>query len=241
MELHIFKTPGETIKGLADFFVTVVNDSINKNGKCNVVLSGGSSPKKLYELLASPSYKNQVDWQKTWFFFGDERYVPFNDSDNNGLMVKESLFDPLRIKESKIFYIDTTLSPQDTANDYEKKIRTHFGEHPIHFDLTLLGLGENAHTASLFPYTLVIHEKKLLVSAPYIDEIHAYRITMTPPAINNSYTIAFLVYGDSKAGAVYNTLKATKEVDKFPAQIINPKRGSIDWFLDKDAASKLKR
>ena len=239
MELHIFKTPGETIKGLADFFVTVVNDSINKNGKCNVVLSGGSSPKKLYELLASPFYKSQVDWQKIWFFFGDERYVPFNDSDNNGLMVKESLFDPLRIKESKIFYIDTTLSPQDTANDYEKKIRTHFGEHPIHFDLTLLGLGENAHTASLFPYTPVIHEKKLLVSAPYIDEINAYRITMTPPAINNSHNIAFLIYGGNKASSVYDILKAPKDIDRYPAQVIDSKEGTTHWFLDNAAASML--
>jgi len=239
MEIHVFKTPAETIKAVADLFVAVINDSIDKRGKCTLALSGGNSPKKLFELLASPSYKNQIDWQKIWFFFGDERWVPFTNNDNNGLMAKKSLFEPLEIEGSKIFYINTSLSPQEAANDYEKKIKNHFGKNPYRFDLSLLGLGENAHTASLFPYTSVIHENKALVSSVYVDEINAYRITMTPVLINDSLNIAFLVYGESKAEAVYNILKAPKDIDKFPAQVINPKKGIVHWFLDTVAASML--
>src|SRR6185436_4463056 len=239
MEIHVFKTPDETTKGVADFFVAVVNDSINKRGKCNLVLPGGNSPKKLFELLASPSYKNQINWQKVWFFFGDERYVPFTDNDNNGLMAKRSLFDPLEIEGSKIYYINTSFFPREAADDYEKKIKARFGENPCRFDLILLGLGENAHTASLFPYTSVIHESKTLVSSVYIDEINASRITMTPALLNDSYNIAFLVYGKNKAEAVYNILKGPKDIDKFPAQVINPKQGIVHWFLDAAAASML--
>lgn len=239
MEIHVFKTPDETIKELADFFVAIVNESINKKGEYSLVLAGGSSPKKLFELLATEEYKSRINWQKIWFFFGDERYVPFTNADNNGLMAKKTLFDPLKIEKSKIFYINTSLTPQHAAADYEKKIRTYFKDKPIRFDLVLLGLGDNAHTASLFPYSSVIHENEALVSAPYIDEIGSYRITMTAPVINNSYTIAFLVYGNNKSKAVKNVLKALKDVDRYPAQIINPKDGTVNWFLDEAAASML--
>jgi len=102
MELHVYKSADEVITGLADFCVRTINEVIAAKGECNLVLSGGNSPKKLYELLVSASYKNKVDWSRTWFFFGDERYVPFTDKDNNGLMAKQSLFDPLNIDEAKI-------------------------------------------------------------------------------------------------------------------------------------------
>ena len=239
MEIYVFKTPLETVKGLADFFIAIVNDAIDKRGECNLVLSGGNSPRKLFELLTSSEYKNQVNWKKIWFFFGDERYVPFTDDDNNGLMAKKILFDPLKIENSKIFYINTSLTAEKAAVDYEKKLTAHFASKPIHFDLILLGLGDNAHTASLFPYTSVIHENNALVSALYIEEINACRITMTPLAINQGSNIAFLVYGDSKAVAVYHTLKGSKDINKFPAQLINPKNGTVYWFLDNASASML--
>lgn len=239
MKLHVFNTTEGVIKNLAGFFVEVVNDSISRKGGCTIVLSGGSSPKKLYELLTTSSYRSKINWKKIWFFFGDERYVHFSDHENNGRMAKRSLFDPLQIDESNIFYIDTSLPPGDAAKDYGQKIKKHFNEHPGQFDLILLGLGDNAHTASLFPYTEVIHEEKALVSAPYIEELNAYRITMTPAALKNSLNIAFLVYGKNKAQAVYNILKAPVDIDRYPAQVINEKTAAVNWFLDKAAASML--
>lgn len=239
MELHIYKTADETIKGLADFFVDTVNAAIENNGKCSVVLAGGNSPKKLYELLASASYSGKIPWSKIFFFFGDERNVPFTDKDNNGLMAKQSLFDPLNIDEAKIFYINTSLSPDEAAADYAKKIQLYFGKEPIRFDLVLLGLGDNAHTASLFPYTKVLYEMKALVSALYIEEIKAYRITMTAPLINESAAVAFLVYGESKARAVFNILEGEKNIERYPAQLIDLSEGSVDWFVDETATALL--
>ena len=238
MELHIYKSADEVITGLADFFVETVNSSIAKNGECNLVLSGGNSPKHLYELLTSPSYKNKIDWHKIWFFFGDERCVPFTDKDNNGLMAKQSLFDPLNINESKIFYINTALNPAAAAADYAKKIIAHFGKNPVQFDLILLGLGDNAHTASLFPHTPVLYEMKALMCAVFIEALKSYRITMTAPLINESHEIVFLVYGASKATAVYHIFKEEKDIQNYPAQLIEAEEGTVHWFLD-DAASLL--
>lgn len=239
MELHVYPTSGDVIKQLADFFVEKVSQAIDTNGECNLVLSGGNSPKKLYELLAA-SYKDKVEWRKIWFFFGDERCVPFTDKDNNGLMAKKTFFDPLNIDESRIFYINTTLPPEAAAADYAKKISGHFGQNPIQFDLILLGLGDNAHTASLFPHTKVLYEMKALMSAVFVEQLNTNRITMTAPLINESHDIVFLVYGTSKAAAVHQVLKGEKDIDNYPAQLIEAEEGTVHWFLDEAAAMQVK-
>ncbi|HEU5167895.1 MAG TPA: 6-phosphogluconolactonase, partial [Chitinophagaceae bacterium] len=160
MEIHIYKTVDEVIEGLANYFVQTVNAAIKEKNECTVVLSGGNSPKKLYELLASQDYARQINWDKIYFFFGDERYVPFNDPGNNGNMVKNFLFEPLMIPDANIFYINTASQPDESAKKYSKRILTYFRNNPVRFDLILLGLGDNAHTASLFPHTPVLKEKK---------------------------------------------------------------------------------
>ncbi|MES2848943.1 MAG: 6-phosphogluconolactonase [Bacteroidota bacterium] len=236
MKLHIYDTDEKVIKALANFFVTTVNAAIRKNDECAVVLSGGNSPKKLYQLLVSDDYKSQLDWSKVSFFFGDERYVPFNYPDNNGLMAKETLFEPLKIDESKIFYIGTSLSPEHDAANYTDNIFTYFGERQIKFDLILLGLGDNAHTASLFPYTDVLHEEKAIVRPVFLEEQDVYRITMTAPLINEAHKIAFLVYGKNKAEAVQQVLKGEKNIELYPAQLIQPLDGTVNWFMDAAAA-----
>jgi 6-phosphogluconolactonase len=240
MELHVYESPDKVITGLADFFVATVNASIKEKGSCTIVLSGGNSPKKLHELLTSPAYSIKVDWSKIYFFFGDERNVPFTDKDNNGLMAKQTLFDPLHIDESKIFYINTSLNPGEAAADYAKRIQLHFDKKPVQFDLVLLGLGDNAHTASLFPHTKVLYEMKALVSALFIEEINAFRITMTAPLINEAHAIAFLVYGGTKAKAVADILEGERNIENYPAQLIESSDGTVDWFLDEAAAMLLK-
>jgi len=237
MKIHIYDTETEVIKGLADYFVATVNAAIRKKDDCAVVLSGGSSPKKLYQLLASDEYKNEVDWGKVSFFFGDERYVPFDHPDNNGLMAKQTLFEPLQIDESKIFYIGTSLSPEQEAANYTDAIFSYFGERQTKFDLVLLGLGDNAHTASLFPHTDVLYEEEAIVRPVYLENQQVYRITLTAPIINEAHTIAFLVYGQSKAAAVQQVLKGEKNIERFPAQLIQPLDGTANWFLDAAAAS----
>jgi len=237
--LHIYKTADDTIKALADYFVQTVNAAIKEKGRCTVVLSGGNSPKKLYELLASPDYSGQVDWDKIYFFFGDERYVPFSDPENNGNMVKKTLFEPLMIPGANIFYINTAVPPDESAKKYTQRILSHFKNDPVRFDLILLGLGDNGHTASLFPHTAVLKEKKALVSAVYLEELSSYRITITAALINEAHAIAFLVYGPAKATAVYEVLEGGKNFETYPAQLIIPEEGQLDWFLDEDAAKNL--
>ena len=241
MKINIFKPVQELLMAVADYFVSIAQRSISSHGEFNVALSGGSSPKRLYEMLASPDFKHQVEWNKVNFFFGDERYVPADDRENNSLMVKKALFDPLKISSSNIFVINTLLSPEDAAKKYISTITDHFKDQQIRFDLIILGLGDNSHTASLFPYTFVLTDRSASVKAVFLEQQNVYRITMTAPLINQARHIAFLVYSEAKAEAVYHVLENGHDAEKYPAQLIHPGNGDLQWYLDEAAASGLKK
>lgn len=237
--LKIFKDEGGVLEGLAAFIADNAKTAIADHGSLTIALSGGNSPRKLFELLAS-KYRDAFDWSKVFFFFGDERYVPLDDDRSNYLMARKALFDPLKVPRDNIFAVDTSLSPADAARDYESKIVNHFNARPRKFDMILLGLGDNSHTASLFPFTSVLHEKQSLVKEVFVDEVGMYRITFTAPLINAAATIAFLVYGESKAEAVHHILKGDSNIEAYPAQLISPVDGTLYWFLDEAAARKVK-
>jgi 6-phosphogluconolactonase len=238
MNLNVFKSEQEVLQRLAEFFITVAQQSISANGRFLVALSGGSSPKKLYELLAS-NYKNNLEWNKVYFFFGDERYVSHTDPNSNYLMVKRALFDPLVISETQIFPVDTSVEPKVAAQKYTEVIRDFFKKEEMSFDLVLLGLGDNSHTASLFPNTPVLNDELPSVKEVYLEDQKAYRITFNAPLINHAYYIAFLVYGEGKAAAVHHVIEDNTDINNFPAQLIKPVKGELQWFLDSAAASKL--
>lgn len=240
MELEIYKDVDDLIRDLAALIQKVSKESIAENGRFNFVLSGGSSPPRLFELLASEPFKDTIDWKKTYFFFGDERFVDEGDSRRNSLMAKNTLFDPLNIDDSHIFKVDTTLSPEASAKNYAERIATHFKNKPAKFDFNLLGLGDNAHTASLFPYSPVLNSTEATVKSVYIKEKDMYRITMTAPLINQSKQIAFLVFGKNKAEAVYHVLRDNDaSPQQYPARLILSKSKKVHWFLDTAAASRL--
>lgn len=239
MEIHIFKNEPQLLAALAEFFIDTATKAITERGECNVALSGGRSPKKLYELLASSDFNQRLDWQKMRFFFGDERYVPADDPESNALMAKKALFDPLQIAPAQIFQVDTTLSPPAAAQAYTEGISAHFQDQPAAFDLVLLGLGADAHTASLFPYTSVLATSAASVEAVWLEKQQGYRITMTAALINQARQVAFLVYGADKAGAVRQVLQGATDMDQYPAQRICPMVGKVDWFLDETAAEQL--
>lgn len=239
--MHVFENADALLPALADFVVTEAKRSIEKQGRFSFVLSGGSSPKKLYELLASEQYRRKVEWERVFFFFGDERYVPATHADSNFRMSKEALFDPLKIADRQIFRMNTDLSPAAGAQAYEKDVRAFFSGKPVRFDLVLLGLGDNSHTASLFPHTPVLHEKNALVKEAYVEEVKMFRITLTAPCINQAANIAFLVYGASKAEAVRHILEDDRNIEEYPAQLIQPRDGEVHWFLDKGAAARLEK
>jgi 6-phosphogluconolactonase len=239
MKINIFNNENEVLSALAEHFVNVGNDAIAAKGKFSVALSGGSSPKKLYELLAS-SYADKLDWGKVYFFFGDERNVPQTHPDSNYLMAKKALFEPLEISTLNIFPVDTSLEPKEAAEKYEEEIEEFFDEVELSFDLVLLGLGDNSHTASLFPHTPVLHDRTPGVKEVFLQDQQVFRITMNAPLINEAQHIAFLVYGAGKAIAVHHVLEDDEDIEEYPAQLIEPIVGEIEWFLDKAAAANLK-
>ena len=241
MKLNIYGSSEETIEKLADYFLAISQSSIAKNGRFSVALSGGSSPKKLYELLASENYKNKIEWNKTFFFFGDERYVPLTHKDSNYLMAKQALFEPLNIAAENVFAVNTSLPPAEAAKQYEIVLKDFFNQKEIRFDLILLGLGDNSHTASLFPHTSVLQDKSPGVKALFVEEINAERITLNAPLINHAAHIAFLVFGKEKAEAVYHILKDKQAIEEYPAQLIAPVNGDLEWFMDEAAAEKINK
>ncbi len=239
MNLLIYHGKDELLEDLAEFILKIGNDAIAENGRFNFVLTGGSSPKTLYQQLAT-KYKDQLDWQKVFFFFGDERNVSATDKDYNGLMAAESILTPLGIKQDHIFYINTSLSPVEAAADYQNSINMHFNGAQPSFDLILLGMGDDAHTASLFPETEILERSEIGVEAVFVEKLNTYRISMTAGLINNAKNIAFLVFGKSKAQAVKNVIESEEEnTTLYPAQLIRPENGHVTWFMDQEAAALL--
>ena len=233
---HIKKDQSELLVEYALLLLETGNKAIAKNQKFNLVLSGGSSPKVLFNLLSSEEYRNRIDWSKVFFFFGDERYVPTKDPDYNGQMAKEFLFNPLGILSSQIFLVNTDLTPDAAAANYQQRIRDHFSWEKIVFDFIMLGMGDDAHTASLFPETTILMNKEATVNAVLIKE-NVWRISMTAPLINQATCVAFLVFGANKAEALQHVWEGGKNTNLYPSQLIQPQKGELHWFVDEAAAS----
>ena len=237
--IRIFDTDAQLEEATAEFIIRLSKDAISNRGQFVISLSGGHTPEHLYTLLSKPSYKEQISWNKTFVFWGDERCVPAYDKDNNARMAKMLLLDHIDMPTSNIYAVPTDLPPADAAKAYEQSLKDFFkGEAPI-FDLMLLGLGENGHTASLFPGTDVLHEKEHIVKEVYVAEQNMFRITMTAPLINQSRNILFLLEGTGKAAVLKTILTDAYQPEKYPAQLIKPVNGSIYWFADKQAAALL--
>ncbi|HEV8514753.1 MAG TPA: 6-phosphogluconolactonase [Cyclobacteriaceae bacterium] len=235
--LRVFKTTDELNIAAAEFVIAEAKEAIAARGRFIISLSGGQTPNGLYSLLAKSPWREQIEWIKTFIFWGDERYARFDDDRNNAHHAKSILFDNIGIPSSNIHFIDVNLQPDEAAKDYEKDIKAFFGNEALRFDLVLLGLGENGHTASLFPGTNVIDEKGEGVRDLYVGEEKMYRITMTAPLINQARHILFLVTGINKSEVLKNILSEPYQPQKYPAQLINPNNGELHWFVDEGAAA----
>lgn len=239
MNLLIYKSIDVLNRALADYVIKIGCEAIEEKGSFNFVLTGGNSPKELYRLL-STEYKSKLDWSKVYFFFGDERNVSADSHDYNGAMAKKNLFDNLGTLSSHIFYVDTTLKPEAAAAAYKSAIDNHFEENNVIFDLILLGMGDDGHTASIFPHTTLLKDKTIDVQPVFVKKLDAYRISFTAPLINEADNVAFLVFGESKAEALKHvTTDKEKDVNTYPAQLINPTIGNLTWFVDEEAAALL--
>jgi 6-phosphogluconolactonase len=239
MNLNVSKDREELNRHVAGWLTAYVAETLSKQPRFTIVLSGGSTPKKLYQLLASQIYRDNIDWTKLHVFWGDERYVPFHDDRNNAKMAFESLLNHVPVPREQIYIMQTDSDPDTSADAYESILHRYFTHRKYSFDLLLLGLGDNAHTLSLFPGYSVIHEKEKWVKAFYLKEQESYRITLTVPVVNKSARIAFLVSGSDKAASVQNVLYGQHDPELYPAQVIQPYNGELYWFIDKAAAADI--
>ncbi len=239
-ELKVFTDPEALSRYAADLFARIARESVAKHGRFAVALSGGSTPRRTYELLASDKYQEQLPWDAVHVFWGDERCVPMTSSDSNAGEASRLWLKASKIPESHIHPVDGTLKPELASEKYEAEIMQFFGDAPPVFDLIFLGLGENGHTASLFPETPVLEERSRIVREVYVAEQQMYRVTLTVPAINQAALVAFLVFGGKKADVVREVLEGKKQPNHLPAQLISPIGGKLYWLIDQSAASKIK-
>jgi len=216
--------------------VEIADASIISRGIFTIALAGGSTPKSLYQLLAADEYKNKVEWSKVFFFFGDERNVLPDSDESNFKMAKENLFSPLSIAASNIERWETELEvPEKIAAGYASKLEMFFRAAP-RFDLILLGMGDDGHTASLFPFTEALRETERNAVANPVEKLKTTRLTLTFPVINNARNVVFLVKGADKAETLHTILEAEFEPEKYPAQAVKPVSGELLWLIDREAA-----
>ena len=239
MELHISENSKELNQSLASWIRGYILEVLEKQHRFTFVLSGGSTPKQLYALLANSPYSEDIPWNKVHFFWGDERFVPFADDRNNAKMAYEELLNKIGALPEHIHVMETDITPADSVASYEAILKKYFGETENTFDLVLLGMGDDGHTLSLFPGTEVVHENKAWVSAFFLPAQDMYRITLTAPIVNLASAVVFAAVGEGKADTLQKVLEGEKNIDLFPSQIINPLNGSLHWFVDKAAAGKL--
>lgn len=229
----------------ADEFVRLAREAGTARGKFTVALSGGSTPRGLFELLTTDAYKAQVDWPKVQFFWGDERSVPPDNKDSNYHMAREAMLAKLAIPEAQIHRIQAERSDRDqAARDYETQIAKVFGVKadgpPPAFDLILLGMGPCGHTASLFPHTTALQETQRWVVVNHVAKFNTDRVTFTRPLLNNAGHTLFLVSGADKAAALAEVLEGKPNSDEYPSQLIQP-TGELVWLIDSAAAAQLKK
>ncbi len=235
-EIKTLKDPQALTAYAADRFAELAEENIAKRGAFNVALSGGSTPLLLYEKLLL----QEVKWDAVTFFWSDERFVPFEHPESNAGNAYRRLLSPLQIDRSRFFPVPTELADaRSAAWQYETTLRAHFKvlEQVPRFDLILLGLGSDGHTASLFPDTAALEENRRLVAANWVEGLKAWRITFTYPLINASHHVIFIVAGKEKAEAVRRVIKEGDA--RLPAARVCPESGSLSFLLDAEAAALL--
>ncbi|MBI3292928.1 MAG: 6-phosphogluconolactonase [Elusimicrobia bacterium] len=227
----------------AELFVQLAQQAVTKRSRLTVALCGGRTPSRLYAMLGEPTFRQQVPWDQVAIFWGDERCVPPDHSDSNYRMAHELLLSKVPIPEPNIYRMPgEQQDPNVGTKEYAQTLRNVFGLSEgawPQLDLVLLGLGEDGHTASLFPYTAVLQECTRLVAAPFVKTLNAYRLTLTIPVFNAARHVVFLVSGQSKAAILKEVLQGDTRPEALPAQLIRPNPGELHWLVDRPAASLL--
>ena len=241
-EIRILTTPQELFAAAAEEVIRAANETVSARGKFTLALSGGSTPKALYNLLATNA-RTALPWDHMYFFWGDERHVPPTDPDSNYRMVDEAMLSKVPVPPANVFrVIAENPDASAAAADYDQVLRKFFhldANGVPQFDLILLGMGPDGHTASLFPGTEGLKEKSRLVIANWVEKLKTPRLSFTLPVLNAAHTVAFLVSGTDKAPALKAVLEGNESGEQYPAKLVQPKDGKLIWFLDRAAASGL--
>jgi 6-phosphogluconolactonase len=233
----VFNTPEEVALAAVQRFVEYANQATAEHGVFSVALAGGKTPKEVYEVLASDPHKSLIEWSEVHLFFGDERCVPPDHPESNYAMVHRALISKIDIPPANVHRMAGELNPEASAVAYERELRTFFGEVAApRFDLILLGMGDDGHTASLFPNSEALTENSKTVVATKAPSGQD-RISLTLPAINSAACVLFLVTGSGKAQRLAEVLSNLPETNKLPAQLIAPVNGTLEWLIDGAAAS----
>lgn len=240
-DIQIFPDADRLADAAADHFVDLAARAIADRGRCAVALAGGSTPRAMLTRLARPPRSEAVDWARLHVFWGDERCVPPDMDASNYRLAADALLGSVLIPPDNIHRIRGEARPTRAALIYEDEMRAYFrtSQLPV-FDLVLLGLGGNGHTASLFPGTAALRERERWAVAQYVEVVGMWRVTLTPPIINNAAQVTFLVAGADKAAALAHVLRGPYEPDVWPAQLIQPTHGGPLWLVDAAAAVALR-
>lgn len=232
----VYEDGEDLSRAAAGIFVEQARQAVASRGRFAVALSGGHTPQRTYELLASDTFRERVPWERVHIFWGDERCVPKEDPRSNALMAWQALLQHVPIPEEQVHPIQCISDSRGAAETYAEELQKFFGENTPRFDLVFLGLGDDGHTASLFPYSSVLQEEQRWASFVHLPEEDIQRVTLTAKTINNARMIVFLVQGAGKARILNQVLKGPREPMLLPAQLIRPSAGELHWILDQAAA-----
>ena len=246
-QIQVYADAQELARAAADEFVRLAGEAVKYRGVFTVALAGGSTPKSLYALLAGDAFRSRVPWEKIHFFWGDERHVAPDHADSNYRMAREAMLSKVPVPAENVHRIRSeNPDARRAAEAYETELREFFTSRSLmannlpRFDLVLLGMGPDGHTASLFPGTHDVRERERWVAAPWVDKFQTYRVTLTPPVINNAAHILFFVGGEEKAETLRAVLERAEENERFPSQVVLPTDGTLCWMVDRAAARLLR-
>ena len=241
-DLRILTTPQELFAAAADEVIRCATDAVARSGRFTIALSGGSTPKNLFNLLATNA-RTTLPWDRMFFFWGDERHVAPTDADSNYRMADEAMLSKIPVAAGNIFRVPSeNPDAAAAAAAYEQTLQKFFALAPgtfPQFDLILLGMGPDGHTASLFPGNPALQEKKRLVIADWVEKMKTHRITLTLPVLNAAREVAFLVSGTDKAQALKAVLEGEAAGEQYPSKLVKPADGKLVWLVDRAAASAL--
>ena len=241
--IQVCRNREDLFQQAASLFVRLAREAASAQGRFNVALSGGSTPRGVFKLLTEDEVRERIPWSHVHIFWGDERCVASTHPESNYRMAEETLLTRVPIPSENVHRIPAERAPEQAASDYEQTLREALAlskDELPRFDLVFLGMGPDGHTASLFPETAGLKETKRLVISHYVEKLKVSRITLAPFVLNNAAHVVFLVCGADKASTLKDVLQGPHQPDFLPAQLIRPVNGTLLWLVDQDAAGLLK-